>query len=131
MGFRENLKAELLFRDIRVKELSAKSGIKKMTLDGYLRENGYTPSVEAAFRIADALKVSVEYLVTGREAAPGQSPESAGPDRREKEAHRGRLLSSLKPDLLRMVKVVEVLPDTDRRIVVKNALNLSEALKNR
>jgi len=123
------LKAELLFRGIRVKELADRSGIKKMTLDGYLRENGYTPSVEAAFKIAQALEVTVEYLVTGREpkpAAPCRAGEAPPP-----EAHRGRLLSSLKPDLLRLVQSAEGLSEEDRRIMVRNALNLSAILKNR
>jgi transcriptional regulator with XRE-family HTH domain len=131
MGFRENLKAELLFRDIRVKELAAMSGIKKTTLDCYLKENGYTPSVEAAFKIASALGVPLEYLVTGRAPAPGQSPAAPGPGGREKETHRGRLLSSLKPDLLRLVQAAEALPEGDRKIVVRNALNLAESLKTR
>jgi transcriptional regulator with XRE-family HTH domain len=68
MGFRENLKAELKYSDILVKELAAKSGLKKPTIDSYLRENGYTPSVESAVKIAQALGVSVEYLATGRES---------------------------------------------------------------
>ncbi|MCL2804776.1 MAG: helix-turn-helix domain-containing protein [Treponema sp.] len=69
MGFRENLKAELAYSDMRVKELAALSGIKKQTIDSYLRENSYTPSVENAVSIARALGVSVEYLVTGEEVS--------------------------------------------------------------
>jgi transcriptional regulator with XRE-family HTH domain len=67
MGFRENLKAELTYIDMKVKELAVLSGIKKSTIDSYLRENCYTPSVDAAVAIARALGVSVEYLVTGKE----------------------------------------------------------------
>jgi transcriptional regulator with XRE-family HTH domain len=67
MGFRENLKAELTYTDMKVKELVALSGVKKPTIDSYLRENNYTPSVENAVLIARALGVSVEYLVTGKE----------------------------------------------------------------
>jgi len=67
MGFRENLKAQLVYSDIRVKELAKLSGIKKSTIDSYLREDSYTPSVENAVSIARALGVSVEYLVTGKE----------------------------------------------------------------
>jgi transcriptional regulator with XRE-family HTH domain len=65
MGFRENLKAELEYADMRVKELAELSGVKKQTIDSYLRENNYSPSVETAVCIAQALGVSVEYLVTG------------------------------------------------------------------
>jgi len=67
MGFRENLKAELAFVDMRVKELANLSGVKKQTIDSYLREDNYTPSVENAINIARVLGVSVEYLVTGEE----------------------------------------------------------------
>jgi len=70
MGFRENLKAELAYSDMRVKELAALSGVKKQTIDSYLREDSYTPSVENAVCIARALGVSVEYLVTGEEINP-------------------------------------------------------------
>jgi transcriptional regulator with XRE-family HTH domain len=51
-----------------VKELAARSGIKKGTLDSYLSVNGYTPSATAAVSIAKALGVSVEYLVEGMES---------------------------------------------------------------
>ena len=67
MGFRENLKAELAYADMRVKELAKLSGVKKQTIDSYLRENSYVPSVEIAVNIAKALGVTVEYLVTGEE----------------------------------------------------------------
>ena len=67
MGFRENLKAELAYADMRVKELAKLSGVKKQTIDSYLRENSYMPSVEIAVNIAKALGVTVEYLVTGEE----------------------------------------------------------------
>jgi transcriptional regulator with XRE-family HTH domain len=67
MGFRENLKAELLYKDMLVKELAIRSGIKKRTLDNYLREEGSIPPADAAVRIANALDVSVEYLITGKD----------------------------------------------------------------
>ncbi|MCL2265004.1 MAG: helix-turn-helix domain-containing protein [Treponema sp.] len=68
MGFRENLKSQLDFSGMLVKELAARSGIKKGTIDSYLGNTGYTPSVETAVSIAKALGVSVEYLVTGSDA---------------------------------------------------------------
>lgn len=67
MSFRENLKTELTFRGILVKELSAQTGINKRTLDNYLREKSNTPPADIAVKIADALDVSVEFLVTGSE----------------------------------------------------------------
>jgi len=67
--FRENLRNELDFQDIKVKELSDKCGIPKATLECYLRTQSAEPSVENAVKIARELKVSVEYLVTGEDAA--------------------------------------------------------------
>jgi transcriptional regulator with XRE-family HTH domain len=66
MGFRENLKNELAYSGMLVKELSVKSGVNKHTIDKYLREDCSKPSAELAIRIADALEVSVEYLISGR-----------------------------------------------------------------
>lgn len=69
MSFRDNLKAELTYQGILVKELSKKTGISKRTLDNYLRENGSLPLVDSAVKIAQALNVSVEYLVNGENIA--------------------------------------------------------------
>jgi transcriptional regulator with XRE-family HTH domain len=67
--FRENLRNELDFQDIKVKELSDKCGIPKATLECYLRTQSTEPSVENAVKIARELKVSVEYLVIGEDTA--------------------------------------------------------------
>ena len=66
MGFAENLRSELDYQDIQIKELSKKTGISKHTLDKYLFGTKAQPGVENAVKIADALGVSVEYLVTGK-----------------------------------------------------------------
>lgn len=67
MGFRENLRAELEYQGLLVKELAQKTGIKKTTIDNYLGSRDCQPSVEYAVKIAQALDVSVEYLVTGHQ----------------------------------------------------------------
>ena len=68
MGFRENLKQELIFNGLMVKELAAISGVKKRALDTYLQyENASIPPADTAVKIARALGVTVEYLVTGDE----------------------------------------------------------------
>jgi len=72
MGFKENLKSELLYSGMLVKELAAKSGVSKYSLDNYLNKRGQVPSVEAAVKIAQTLGVTVEYLVTG---ADGNRPQ--------------------------------------------------------
>jgi transcriptional regulator with XRE-family HTH domain len=109
MGFRENLKSELQYADMPVKELAARSGVKKTTLDSYLGIHGYTPSVTAALCIAHALGVSVEYLVEGTE----------GENRRP--------LSSLPRDIQAIVQTAEQLNTKDRQVV----LTLANSLKNR
>jgi transcriptional regulator with XRE-family HTH domain len=109
MGFRENLKSQLQYSEMLVKELAARSGIKKKTLDSYLGKRGYTPSVEAAVSIARALGVSVEYLVTGKDAG------------------KERPLSSLPQDVQDIVRAVERLNAKDRRVV----LVLANSLRNK
>ena len=66
MGFAENLRAELDYQDIQIKELSQKTGISKHTLDKYLFGTKAQPGIENALKIAQALGVSVEYLVEGK-----------------------------------------------------------------
>jgi transcriptional regulator with XRE-family HTH domain len=68
MGFRENLKSELAYKGMLVKELAALSGISRHTLDNYLNMRGHIPSADIAVKIARVLNVSVEYLVTGDES---------------------------------------------------------------
>lgn len=66
-SFRENLRNELDFQGLTVKELSAKTGIVKGTLDNYLGIRASIPPADIAVKIAEALNVSVEFLVTGKE----------------------------------------------------------------
>ncbi len=65
MSFKENLKDELKYQGMLVKELADRSGIPKGTIDHYLAEKNTSPIAENAVKIAQALNVSVEYLVTG------------------------------------------------------------------
>ncbi len=65
MGFRENLRDLIEYKDLTLKELSFMTGIPKGSLSNYLKENCSIPAADIAVKIADALNVSVEYLVTG------------------------------------------------------------------
>jgi transcriptional regulator with XRE-family HTH domain len=67
-NFKENLREELDFQNLTVKELSVKTKIPVATLDCYLRTQATEPSAENAVRIAQALQVSVEYLVIGEKS---------------------------------------------------------------
>jgi transcriptional regulator with XRE-family HTH domain len=108
MGFKENLKAELTYSGMLVKELSARSGVKKHTIDNYLNTHNSIPSAEAAVNIARALGVSVEYLITGHEV------------RRENS------FASLAPDLRSLLQIAEKLNEKNRKI----ALALLRALED-
>lgn len=64
-SFKKNLREELNYQDLTVKELAAKIGIPKPTLDCYLSSREVMPPADIAVKIAQTLKVSVEYLITG------------------------------------------------------------------
>jgi len=64
-NFKENLRNELDYQGITVKELSVRTGIPIPTLDCYLGTRATMPSAETAVKIAQSLQVSVEYLVIG------------------------------------------------------------------
>jgi len=103
MGFRENLKSQLEYSGMPVKELAAKSGVKKKTIDSYLGTRGYTPSAEAATSIAKALGVTVEYLVTGGVGT------------------KDRPVSSLHGDIQEIVVACESLNRKERNIILSLA----------
>lgn len=64
-SFRSNLRDELNYQDLTVKELSMRTGIPQPTLNSYLSSREAIPPADAAVKIAKALNVTVEYLVTG------------------------------------------------------------------
>jgi transcriptional regulator with XRE-family HTH domain len=109
MGFSENLRSELQYADMPVKELAARSGVKQKTLESYLGGQRCIPSVTAAVSIAKALGVSVEYLVEGTEGG------------------KSRPLSSLPQDIQAIVRSAAQLNTKDRQVV----LTLANTLRNR
>ena len=110
MGFRENLKSQLEYSGMLIKELAASSGLKKKTIDSYLGSTtAYTPSVEAAVSIAKALGVTVEYLVTGKDPAKNTP------------------LSSLPADIQEIVNETKQLNSKDRYVI----LNLVKLMNKR
>jgi transcriptional regulator with XRE-family HTH domain len=72
VGFKENLKSELLYQGILVKELAVKTGISRHTLDNYLNVRENMPTADVAVKIAQSLGITVEYLVTGEETNMGK-----------------------------------------------------------
>jgi len=92
---------------ILVKELAAKAGIKKHTIDNYLSVRGRMPAADVAVRMARVLGVTVEYLVTGSEIS--ESPYSV----------------HLSPEIRKMARLAEQLTPDHRKI----ALSLISSLK--
>jgi transcriptional regulator with XRE-family HTH domain len=72
MSFKENLRSELDYQDITVKELAVRSGLNKRTLDNYFTGHNSIPPADVAVKIAQALGVTVEYLVTGKSLPMGE-----------------------------------------------------------
>jgi transcriptional regulator with XRE-family HTH domain len=48
------------------KELAAKTGISLKTIESYVKKDSSVPSADKAFRIAQALGVTLEYLLAGK-----------------------------------------------------------------
>lgn len=67
MEFRERLRDEMEYQGLSANDLAELTNISKRTIDNYLKNNPQEPGVYNAQKIAKALKVSVEYLVTGIE----------------------------------------------------------------
>ena len=65
--FSKRLRSEIEYLGLNQKEFAAKAGIKKRALDAYLRAQQSMPPADTAVKIAAALGLSVEYLVTGKE----------------------------------------------------------------
>jgi transcriptional regulator with XRE-family HTH domain len=105
MGFRENLREALDFSGLEQKELAYKSNISLRNIENYLRENASIPLADKAVRIAQSLGVSVEYLVTGE-----NMPQDT--------------ISSLEPDLRKLIQNIKKLQKNEQFVVIQNALNL-------
>ena len=72
MEFRERLREEIEYKGYLVKEIAACAGVNNNTFLSYIDARGSLPNVETGVKIAKALGVSVEYLVTGED--PIHSP---------------------------------------------------------
>ena len=68
MSFRENLREAIDYSGLEQKEVAYKANISLRNIENYLRENASIPAADKAVKIAQVLGVSVEYLVTGKDA---------------------------------------------------------------
>jgi transcriptional regulator with XRE-family HTH domain len=66
MAFRDNLRETLDFLGMEQKELAAKTGLSLKTIENYVKKDSSVPSADKAVLIAQALGVTVEYLITGK-----------------------------------------------------------------
>ena len=112
MSFSENLKGELEYRGMPVKELAHKTGIPKQTIDKYLLSNGSMPPADKAVLIAGVLEVTVEYLVTGNRKPAGKTP--------------GDFLS---PEMRSIKNCVEPLSREKRKLIETSVLELTNMLR--
>ena len=69
MSFRDNLRETLDFLCMEQKDLAKKTGLSLKTIENYVKKGASVPSADKAVMIAQALGVSVEYLVTGKKDA--------------------------------------------------------------
>lgn len=65
MGFRENVRDEIAYKGLQMKEVAAMVGISYGSFLSYVDARAVLPNAEVAVKIAQVLDVSVEYLVTG------------------------------------------------------------------
>ncbi len=65
MSFAENLRDELEYQGMQVKELAEKTGLSINTLNKYRPGSKVVPTIDNALKIARVLKVSLDYLATG------------------------------------------------------------------
>ena len=107
MGFRENLKSELAYQDMLVKELAVAAKISRHTLDNYLNVRQRMPTADVAVKIARVLGVSVEYLVTGEEGREDKPP--------------------LGPEIRSLVQNFKLLNEDDRKMIAA----IMQLFKNR
>ena len=74
--FRQNLKDELSYQGITIKELSDKTDIPLRTIENYLNCRGTIPPVDKAYKIAKTLGVSIEWLLNDHERLPTNQVEN-------------------------------------------------------
>ena len=111
MGFREHLREAIDLSGLEQKELAHKANISLRNIENYLRENASIPSADKAVKIAQALGVTVEFLVTGKNLPI----ETA---------------SLIDPEYQELIRHIKRLPKNKQHIVIKNALNLTEIFMN-
>jgi len=82
-NFRKILREELDYQGLTVKELAAKAEVAKGAIDSYLGKQASMPPADTAARLANALGVTVEYLLSGEESSrESNAPFQSNPKKR-------------------------------------------------
>ena len=115
MSFRETLREAIDFSGLEQKELAYKANISLRNIENYLRENASIPSADKAVQIAQVLGVTVEYLVTGKDSQTKSSI---------------LFFNGIDNEYQQLLKSLKNLSKVKQRIVIRNALNLCEIIKN-
>jgi transcriptional regulator with XRE-family HTH domain len=109
MSFRDNLREALDFSGMEQRELAVKTGISLKTIENYVKKDSSVPSADKAVLIAQALGVTVEYLVTGNDSKQTRNVEK------------------FSSDILIIAQLAEQLDDENRKFVI----DFLKWLKNR
>lgn len=65
MSFTDNLRTEIFYKDIKIKELAKIIHIPYSTLLSYVSRKGVIPNIITGYNLSKALNTTVEFLVTG------------------------------------------------------------------
>jgi transcriptional regulator with XRE-family HTH domain len=82
MAFRDNLRETLDFTGMEQKELAQKTGLSLKTIENYVKKDSSVPSADKAVLIAQALGVTVEYLINGKKTKK-ETPSPISPQHKE------------------------------------------------
>lgn len=104
-SFRENVRTELEFLGLSVKELSQKTEIPYQTLQNYLNARATMPPADYACRIARVLNTTVEKLV-------GEIPNQKNTEKVRQNA--------------RIIAMLERIKSEDKKVLIQLLTSLSE-----
>lgn len=105
MSFAENLKEAMFCKNMKAKDLAAKTGLGYDTINSYLKTDGSIPTADKAVAMAEELDVSVEFLVNGFQSE-GQPDDSVVKEHVEKINDIEKDLSGLTPEDLSTVEII-------------------------
>ena len=110
-SFSDRLKEEIDYWGLTRNELATRADIKKRALDMYLGTQNSMPPADVAVRLAKALNVTVEYLVTGE----GKSEKKENPP----------LKSKIEADLEKCSKQTQKFLETAIQLFAQNESKLN------